>query len=184
MTTRQYHPGPLQQVDLVQDDGHWALVFTREFPQGREAVWSALTEPDELREWAPYTATRSLAAPGPVTLLMIDGDEQQELHGEVRTAERPALLEFTWGDDVVRWELTEHGSGTVLRLTHRLPERTVAAQIAAGWHICLDVAALLLAGTPVGPIVGADALNYGWPDLNEQYAERLEVEALDPPTTQ
>ncbi|WP_280386652.1 SRPBCC family protein [Nocardia wallacei] len=182
MTTRRYRPGPLQQVDLVQDDGHWALVFTREFPQGREAVWSALTEPAELREWAPYTANRSLAAPGPVTLLMVDGDEQQELHGEVRTAERPSLLEFTWGGDVVRWELSDRAPGTLLRLTHRLPERTAAAQMAAGWHLCLDVAAHLLEGTPIGPIVGAEALNYGWTDLNNQYADRLGISPLTPPT--
>ncbi|MBB5918207.1 uncharacterized protein YndB with AHSA1/START domain [Nocardia transvalensis] len=181
MTTDRYTPTALQGAELVDDNGAWSLVFTRAFPQDREAVWSALTEPDELREWAPYTADRSLAAPGPVVLVMIDGDERQELPGEVVTADRPSLLEFTWGTDLLRWELSAHEGGTLLRLTHRLPEREQAAMVAAGWHICLDVAAELLAGSPVGPIVGAAALDHGWRDLNRQYAARLDVPVIEPP---
>ncbi|BCK57248.1 SRPBCC family protein [Nocardia wallacei] len=183
MTTRRYHPSPLHQVELVDENGHWSLVFTREFPQARAAVWTALTEPDELREWAPYTADRALSATGPVTLIMIDGEHRQELPGRVTTVTPPEVLEYTWAGDVLRWELAEHDGGTRLRLTHRLPERAVAAQLAAGWHLCLDVAAELLAGSPIGPIVGAAALNYGWSDLNRRYSERLGVAELDPPTS-
>ncbi len=51
---------------------------------------------------------------------------------------------------------------------------------AAGWHMCLDVADALLDGNPIGPIVGAEAMNYGWRELNEQYSERLGVEPVDP----
>ncbi|WP_067470746.1 SRPBCC family protein [Nocardia amamiensis] len=181
MTTRRYQPSPLQQVDLLGDGDHWSLVFTRDFPQTRDAVWTALTNPDELREWAPYTADRPLTTPGPVTLIMMDGDTRQELPGEIAVADQPTLLEFTWGTDVLRWELTDNTFGTRLRLTHQLSDRAMAAMMAAGWHMCLDVAALLLAGTPIGPIVGEEAMNHGWSDLNKQYAERLNVEPIDPP---
>ncbi|MQY29097.1 SRPBCC family protein [Nocardia aurantia] len=181
MTTRPYHPSPLQHVELVEEGGRWSLVFTRDFPHDRETVWAALTEPDELREWAPYTADRSLGATGPVTLVMSDGPHRQELPGEVGIADRPELLEFTWGTDVLRWELTEYGAGTRLRLTHHLPDRAVAGMMAAGWHLCLDVAATLLDGTPIGPIVGAAAMDHGWPELNEQYSRRLGVETRQPP---
>ena len=51
---------------------------------------------------------------------------------------------------------------------------------AAGWHMCLDVADALLDGNPIGPIVGAEAMNYGWRELNEQYSTRLGVEPIDP----
>ncbi|MCX4091252.1 SRPBCC family protein [Nocardia sp. alder85J] len=180
MTTHPYRPGPLQQVDLVEEGGRWSLVFIREFPQGPAAVWSALTEPDELREWAPYTADRSLATVGPVTLITTDGT-RQELAGTVGVAEPPRLLEFTWGTDRLRWELDEQGTGTRLRLTHRLPDHAVAGMMAAGWHLCLDVAAALLDGTPVGPIVGATAMDHGWPELNEQYSRQLGVEPMQPP---
>ncbi|MBO0852612.1 MAG: SRPBCC family protein [Nocardia sp.] len=182
MTTPRYQAGPLQPVDLIEEGGRWALVFTREFPQGREAIWAALTNPDELSQWAPYTADRALTTVGPVTLIMADGDTRHEQPGRITAADRPKLLEFTWGPDVLRWELTDNGSGTHLRLTHRLSERPRAAMMAAGWHICLDVAAFLLAGTPIGPIVGKDAMNHGWTDLNKQYSDELGVEPVDPPT--
>lgn len=44
---------------------------------------------------------------------------------------------------------------------------------AAGWHLCLDVADRLLDGDPVGPIRGAEAKDFGWADLRDAYAERL-----------
>ncbi|RDI63841.1 SRPBCC family protein [Nocardia pseudobrasiliensis] len=181
MTTRSYQPSPAHPVELVDDGGQWSLAFTREFPQRPEAVWSALTEPDELREWAPYTADRPLTSPGPVTLIMLDGDTNQELPGRISRAERPTLLEYTWADQALCWALTETSTGTRLRLTHQLPDRAQGAMMAAGWHLCLDVAALLLAGTPIGPIVGPKALDYGWRDLNRQYSAELGLEPIEPP---
>jgi hypothetical protein len=47
--------------------------------------------------------------------------------------------------------------------------------VAAGWHICLDVADALIKGVPFGPVVGSQAKAYGWPDLNLQYAQILDV---------
>ncbi|MEU7629668.1 SRPBCC family protein [Nocardia sp. NPDC049220] len=181
MTTRHYHPSPLRPVEIVSDGTRFALVFTREFPHRPESVWSALTDPDELRHWAPYTADRPLHTPGPVTLIMTDSHTRTELHGQVTVAEPPALLEFTWGADLLRWDLSPHGAATTLRLTHWLADRAMAAMMAAGWHICLDVAAELLAGSPIGPIVGAEAMNHGWAELNKQYSDRLGIEAIDPP---
>ena len=45
--------------------------------------------------------------------------------------------------------------------------------MAAGWHLCLDVAERLLDGQPLEPIRGDDARNYGWERLHDAYAERL-----------
>jgi hypothetical protein len=47
--------------------------------------------------------------------------------------------------------------------------------VAAGWHLCLDVAEHLLDGQPIGPIRGQDALNYGWDELNDGYAKKLGI---------
>ncbi|WP_216895531.1 SRPBCC family protein [Nocardia alni] len=181
MTSRTYRPSPLHPVELVDDGGQWSLVFTREFPQGLDSIWSALTEPEELREWAPFTADRSLTALGPVTFTMGDGETKMELPGEVSRADRPHVLEYAWGTEKLRWALSESADGTTLRLTHYLTDRASAAMMAAGWHICLDVAALLIAGSPIGPIVGAEAMNYGWGELNEKYSTELGVEPMRPP---
>jgi hypothetical protein len=47
-------------------------------------------------------------------------------------------------------------------------------KVAAGWHLCLDVAERLLDGRPIGPIRGEDARNHGWEELHDAYAEKLE----------
>lgn len=184
MTTsnsRDYRPGPLRRVELSPDGKRWSLTFVREFPQAPAALWSALTDLHELPRWAPYTASRDLGAIGPATVIMTDGDERTAVDGRVTRAERPTVLEHAWGDDVLRWDLQETGSGTLLTLRHTLDDKNTAAMMAVGWHMCLDVAEEFLEGSRLGPIVGADALNYGWSDLNQQYAAKFGVEAVEPP---
>ncbi len=45
---------------------------------------------------------------------------------------------------------------------------------AAGWHICLDVLAHLLAGDAIGRIVGGDAVKFeGWQRLHGEYAKQF-----------
>src|SRR4029453_4758330 len=48
---------------------------------------------------------------------------------------------------------------------------------AAGWHICFDVLDHLLSGTPIGRIVGREAIKFGgWQRLNAEYAKQLGIE--------
>jgi hypothetical protein len=48
---------------------------------------------------------------------------------------------------------------------------------AAGWHVCLDILERLLAGKPIGRIVGAEALKFnGWQRLNAEYAKQFGTE--------
>jgi len=86
---------------------------------------------------------------------------------------RSILLEYTWGEDVLRWELEAIATGTRLALRHTLSDRSWASKVAAGWHICLDVADHLLAGAPVGRIVAEEAFEYDWARLAREYGERL-----------
>jgi hypothetical protein len=67
-------------------------------------------------------------------------------------------------------------SGTRLTLRHTLAERSWLSRVAAGWHICLDVAERALDGRPVGRIVAEDAKRFGWERLNTEYAQRFGVE--------
>ena len=60
----------------------------------------------------------------------------------------------------MRWELEPLGSGTKLTLWHNIDRRYIAMG-AAGWHICIDVLKRLLAGQPIGRIVGAEAMKLG-----------------------
>jgi uncharacterized protein YndB with AHSA1/START domain len=174
MNRTSYRPGPLAHVQReAAADGRWTLVFVRDLRHPPEKVWAALTEPEQLREWAPYVTDRDLGSVGDATLTMIDGDASEALAATVRRADRPALLEYVWGKDLLRWELVPTDSGTRLTLRHTLDDRDWVPRIAAGWHICLDVAEYLLDGEPVGPIRGSEALEFGWDDLNSAYTDRL-----------
>jgi uncharacterized protein YndB with AHSA1/START domain len=172
-----FDPGPLAEVELQPDGDRWTLVFVRDLPRhSRDKVWAALTDPAQLREWSPFIADRDLGRAGDATLTMIDGDNREDLPATVTTAEPPTLLEYTWGTDLLRWELAALGSGTRLTLRHTVAERDVVPKAAAGWHLCLVVAEHLLDGEPIGPIVGEQALEYGWQELHDAYAARLGIE--------
>jgi uncharacterized protein YndB with AHSA1/START domain len=149
------------------------LIFVRELRQAPEVVWAALTSPGELDQWAPFTASRDLGATGDATLTLVDGPDRTAIAASVRRAEAPTLLEYSWGDDLLRWELSPSGSGTRLVLRHTLAKPDLDAMVAAGWHLCLDVLRHLLDGEPVGVIRGRDALDHGWEELRDGYAAKL-----------
>jgi uncharacterized protein YndB with AHSA1/START domain len=177
---RMFDPGPLAETDYrASDDDRWTLTFVRELRHPREKVWAALTEAAQLREWAPYTADRDLDRLGAATLTMIDGDEAVDLAATVHRVERPSLLEYSWGGDLLRWELAATATGTRLTLRHTLADKAWGAKVAAGWHLCLVVAEHLLDGEPIAPIRGEDARNYGWEELRDGYASKLGIERTE-----
>ena len=54
---------------------------------------------------------------------------------------------------------------------------------AADSNICLDVLERLLAGKPIGRMVGADAMKFGgWQRLNAEYAKQFDVQILNWPS--
>jgi uncharacterized protein YndB with AHSA1/START domain len=136
-------------------------------------VWTALTDPAELDQWAPFTAATDLGRPGGTTLTLVDGSDRTDLPATVLRAEPPTLLEYTWGEDRLRWELEPSGTGTRLTLRHTLAEPAADAMIAAGWHLCLLVLRRLLDGNPIGVIRGRDATAHGWASLRDGYAAKL-----------
>jgi uncharacterized protein YndB with AHSA1/START domain len=174
MNRTTFEPGPLAQVESRPSGDRWTLVFVRDLHHPPEKVWAALTDPAQLGEWAPFTTDRDLGRPGDATLTMIDGEVAEDLPARVTRAEPPTLLEYTWGEDLLRWELAPADPGTRLTLRHRVADRDWAAKVAAGWHLCLVVAERLLDGQPIPAIRGDDARNYGWDDLQDAYAKKLD----------
>ncbi|WP_173055102.1 SRPBCC domain-containing protein [Phytohabitans houttuyneae] len=177
MERSEYRPGPLADASVERGDGdRWTLVFVRDFRHPREKVWGALVEPGQLREWAPFVPDRDLGGAGPATFTMLGGPDGESSPAEVLKVEPPALLVYDWGGDLMRWELEATGEGTRLTLRHTVRDRTWVPMVAAGWHICLDVADHLFAGDPIGSIVGDEAKEFGWEELREGYAERFGLE--------
>ena len=168
-----FKPSPPGDAECHADGGRWTLVFVRELRHPPEKVWEALTDPAQLIEWAPFAADRNLDTPGDATLTMIDRDATEDLEASVTRAERPHRLEYTWGTDLLRWELEATDAGTRLTLHHTVGDQVWVPKATAGWHLCLDVLEHLLDGDPVGPIRGQDAMDFGWQELHDAYAARL-----------
>ena len=175
MTTReQYAPGPATGARVEKTGDKWTLVLVRELHHPPEKVWRAITDPDELRQWAPYDSDTNLGRAGTqVTLTTVGAPSPHVVQTTVKRADAPNVLEFEWGGGDLRWELSPHGSGTRLTLWAKIDRRYVAMG-AAGWHICLDVLGHLLDGDPIGRMAGVDVLKFeGWQRLNAEYGKQF-----------
>jgi hypothetical protein len=182
MTDReQYTPGPaygaqvnkggVQKDGVEKDNAKWTLILVRELRHSPEKVWQALTDPVQLREWAPFVVDGNLGTVGATVNVTWVGTPTPFATRVIR-ADAPKLLEY--GD--MRWELEAFGSGTRLTLWHSIDRRFISWG-AAGWHIAVDVLNRLLSRTPIGRIVGAEAMkSEGWQRLVAEYAKQFGVE--------
>ncbi|WP_247669375.1 SRPBCC domain-containing protein [Micromonospora sp. H61] len=118
-----FRPSPPADVRAEPTDVGATLVFVRDLRHPPATVWAALTDPAQLAQWAPFLADRDLGHAGVAVLTLVDGETTQEDPATVRRAEPPHLLEYTWGDDLLRWELSPLGSGTRLTLRHTVADR-------------------------------------------------------------
>ena len=177
MNTREkYEPGPAAGA-LVKKDGElWTLVLVRELQHAPEKVWEALTDPVQLREWAPFDANDSLATVGKtVKITWVGAPAAMDI--KVTRADAPKLLEYTCDNNNTRWELEPVRGGTRLTLYASIDRRYISMG-AAGWHIALDVLERQLGGNPISRVAGGDAMKFaGWQRLNAEYAKQFGVEA-------
>jgi len=173
MTDRdQYTPGAASGAEVRKDGEEWTLMLVRKLRHSPEKVWQALTDPTQLREWAPFEADGILGTVGTTVNLTWVGTPQA-IETRVTRADAPKVLEY--GD--IRWELEGFGGGTRLTLWHNIDRRFISWG-AAGWHLCFDVLGRLLSGNPIGRIVGGDAMKFaGWQRLTAEYAKQFGIEA-------
>ena len=175
MTDREpYVPGPASGARIQKDGEKWTLILIRELRHSPETVWEALTEPAQLREWAPFDADTSLGAAGnTVKLTTVGAPTPQVSETRVTRADAPTALEYNWGGQDLRWELEAVGGGTRLTLWHNIDRRYIAWG-AAGWHVCFDVLERSLAGHPIGRMVGPDVMKLGgWQRLTAEYTRQF-----------
>lgn len=180
MSSREaYAPGPAFGAHIQKDGEKWTLVLVRDLRHPPAKVWTALTDPVHLREWAPFDADRSLGTVGTAQLTAVGAPTPMVSEARVKRADPPKVLEFNWGEQDLRWELEPLGSGTRLTLWHNIA-RGYISMGAAGWHICFDVLDHHLAAEPIGRMVGAPVMNFGgWQRLTAEYSQQFGV---DPPS--
>ena len=165
----------MQEIDaqpvaatLTKADGRWVLTMVRDLPHPVERVWPKLTEPDQLATWSPIGPDRPLTTVGPATAR--ETADQSPVDAEVLVSDPPRELVHRWGSHQLRWRLSPTPAGTRLTLEQTFDVETEAPMYGAGWHICLAVLAVRLAGHDVDRVVGAQANDFGWETLRERYA--------------
>lgn len=174
----QYTPGPASGAQVQKKEGEmWTLVLKRELRHPPEKVWLALTDPEHLREWAPFDADKSLGTVGAtVKLTTVGAPSPHVTETTVTRADAPNVLEYNWGGNDMRWELEAAGDGTRMTLWTSIDRRYIAMG-AAGWHVCFDVLDHLLGGNSIGRLVGPDVMKFdGWQRLHAEYKQQFATE--------
>lgn len=124
-------------------DGYIAR-FERLLHHPAEQAWAWLTDNDKLPQWFPELRAESLREGGAMKFDMQDGTFEEMPILELKHG---SLLEYTWGNDIVRFELTPLPDGCRLVLIEKIRELTNhTPKDLAGWHVCLDVVEALMDG--------------------------------------
>jgi uncharacterized protein YndB with AHSA1/START domain len=132
---------------LSSENGRTVLRMRRELRHPVEKVWRAITEPGQLAEWFPAAVELDLRLDGAIKFTFEHDpgapvDEQSS--GVIRAYEPPHVLEYTWGVEVLRWELVPNADGCTLQLTATYDDHAGSASFAGGWTLCFDALARVL----------------------------------------
>lgn len=134
------------------------IQFKRLLPGPIERVWAYLTESDKRSKWLA-SGDMDLRVGGETELFWLhtnldttkpdDPPEKYKnghrMKARITRCEPPHVLGYTWGarEDAlseVIFELSQHGNGVLLVLTHyRLPNQNDLLGVSGGWHAHLDV---------------------------------------------
>jgi uncharacterized protein YndB with AHSA1/START domain len=117
-------------------DGYTAR-FERHLKHSVEKVWQVLTDNAQLAKWFSELRVDDLRVGGRIKFDMHDGTF---MNMEILALETNAALEYTWGEDRVRFELNPEPGGCRLLLIEQIAKLTDhSSKDLAGWHVCLDV---------------------------------------------
>ena len=149
------------------------LRFERRIAHPVEAVWRAITTPDELAHWFPCSVRVDLRLGGRMEFEFPAGvlpEDASTMLGEVTELEPPRRFSFLWGPDHLHFALepVDDGAACLLLFTVELESADKAARDGAGWHGCLDGLETLLDGGEVPRPYDADT----WRGVYEEYKRR------------
>ena len=177
MTTT--HDDRERRGELTHVHGKPALRFERRYAQPIERVWRAVSDPDEMSSWFPSNVEGERAVGA--DLAFVDDAQRAAARaaGEPTRADGPVfrgrvvawepthLFSFTWGAELLRFELFADGDGTRLVFVHVLSHQSIAARNGSGWHHCLDALERALGA---GPRADESA---EWRDVYDDYLDRM-----------
>ncbi|KOP80982.1 activator of Hsp90 ATPase 1 family protein [Lysinibacillus sp. FJAT-14745] len=132
---------------IQKQQNNYIVKFNRPLSYSVDAIWTVLTENEKLQKWMNNLEIIDLRKNGKIHFNMNDGTNAYQEIAITDYAEKN-ILEFDWGKDTVRFELSPTSSGAILVLLETIGELTEhTPKDLAGWHICLDLLSDLLNGT-------------------------------------
>jgi uncharacterized protein YndB with AHSA1/START domain len=154
----------MSNANIITDGDKPAVRLERRVPDPPAVVWQSLTDREQLRAWFPcdVEVVGGVWEVGAAITFEFPPDViDLTMAGEVLVVDEPKVLSYTWGDETLRFELSEgEGGGTLLVLVDEL-ESAHAARNAAGWEDCLD------------KLEGVESLE-GWQPRFEAYSAAFE----------
>lgn len=128
----------MNEAVLVRTGARPILRFERHLARPVDAVWRAVTDPDEMRAWFPTRVVIEEWRVGAPISHVFEEHGIEPLPGTVVEWDPPRRVAFTWGTDTITFTLTPSpGGGTDFVLTEELGA-SIAARNAAGWEVCLE----------------------------------------------
>jgi uncharacterized protein YndB with AHSA1/START domain len=158
--------GLLMIAELRINDSGFTARYERYLNHSVEEVWGYLTENDKLIQWFTELHIEELREGGVISFDMGDGTFDHLTILELKTC---SVLEFTWWEDTVRFELYPETEGCLLVFTEKI--KTIIPHTPkdlAGWHVCLDVIKALLDGQSI------ENRMKDWEDWYPKYIEAVE----------
>jgi uncharacterized protein YndB with AHSA1/START domain len=119
----------------------YEVVFVRHLKHPVEKVWAALTLPERIAQW--FTEMAFIPDLRLGARVEIGFGRKVPLTGAVVALEPPRLFAWSWAhdehpDSVVRCELAPEPGGCVLTFSQVNMRRGKLAEVAGGWHTCLE----------------------------------------------
>jgi uncharacterized protein YndB with AHSA1/START domain len=145
-----------RQGTLSIDGDRAVLTFERRLPYPIDAVWAAIADPEQRRQWLGET-TIDAREGGSIEMVPTGPPlppEQKRMTGRILVWDPPHVLEHEWKqsiveEGVVRYDLRVEGDATVLRFSHRGLGVRNATGFLPGTHAFLDRLEAYLGGQPL-----------------------------------
>lgn len=134
-------------ASITQAENGYSVRFERNLKHAVESVWSMLTDNEKLAQWFPELRVADLREGGLIKFDMQNGHFEEMTITRLKAL---SVLEFTWAEDIVRFELYAEPEGCRLVLIEKLVQITAhTPRDLAGWDVCLDVIEALLDGKTI-----------------------------------
>ncbi|MFC7684816.1 SRPBCC domain-containing protein [Ureibacillus sp. GCM10028918] len=122
---------------IYKDDTGYTAEYEHVYKVSSESVWSSLISNENFKFWMEHLEITDLSKGGNINFHYNDGSGTIEKISITHYVEGK-VLQFEWGEDTVRFEISPNNTGSQLTMKQFLTNLTDhTPKDLAGWHVCL-----------------------------------------------